>query len=64
MQDWDSTTGKAKFVFMCKLYTESVVNSDDPKMIYLLFIQVRPPRSRAAAMAVVVVAAHVSVMYT
>ena len=40
MQDWDSSTGKAKFVFMCKLYTETIVNSDDPKIIYLLFIQV------------------------
>ena len=39
MQEWDPT-GKAKFVYTCKLYTEALGMSDDPKMVYLLFIQV------------------------
>jgi hypothetical protein len=55
MQDWD-TLGKSKFVFMCKLYTESLGLSDDPKIVYLLYIQVTQcapsPRGRWAASAV------------
>lgn len=34
----------AKFVFQCKLYTDSIINSKDPKIIQMLFIQVRGGR--------------------
>ena len=34
----------AKFVFQLKLYTETLVNSKDPKVIHMMFIQVRTPR--------------------
>lgn len=40
MEEW-ATFGKAKFVFMVKLFTESLMSSDDPKVIYMQFIQVR-----------------------
>lgn len=39
MEEW-AMYGKAKFVFMCKLYTESIMSSDDPKVIYMQYIQV------------------------
>ena len=39
MEEW-ATFGKAKFVFMVKLFTESLMSSDDPKVIYMQFIQV------------------------
>ena len=31
----------AKFVFQLKLYTETIVNSRDPKIVHMMFIQVR-----------------------
>jgi hypothetical protein len=31
----------AKFVFQLKLYTETLVNSKDPKVVHMMFIQVR-----------------------
>jgi hypothetical protein len=40
MEEW-ATFGKAKFVFMLKLYTESIMSSDDPKVVYMQYIQVR-----------------------
>ena len=40
MEEW-ATYGKAKFVFMCKLFTESIMSSDDPKVVYMQYIQVR-----------------------
>lgn len=32
---------QAKFVFQLKLYTESILASKDPKIIHMMFIQVR-----------------------
>lgn len=31
----------AKFIFQCKLYTDTIIGSKDPKIINMLFIQVR-----------------------
>ena len=38
----------AKFVFQLKLYTEQLVNSKDPKVVNMMFIQVRGGGGRAA----------------
>lgn len=31
----------AKFIFQLKLYTETLVTSKDPKVIHMMFLQVR-----------------------
>lgn len=30
----------AKFIYQAKLYTDSAINSKDPKIVHMLFIQV------------------------
>ena len=40
MENWVDKP-QAKFVFQLKLYTETLVNSKDPKVIHMMFIQVR-----------------------
>jgi len=39
MENWMDKPN-AKFVFQLKLYTETLVNSKDPKVIHMMFIQV------------------------
>lgn len=39
----------AKFVFQLKLYTETMVTSKDPKVVNMMFIQVRSERGRGGA---------------
>ena len=47
MQDWvENDLEDAKFVYQCKLYTESILDSEDPKIVNMLFIQVRLSRLR------------------
>ena len=41
MESWVDKP-QAKFVFQLKLYTETLVASKDPKVIHMMFIQVRP----------------------
>ena len=41
MENWVDKP-QAKFVFQLKLYTETLVASKDPKVIHMMFIQVRP----------------------
>ena len=48
MEQWFDKP-EAKFVFQLKLYTETMVNSKDPKVINMLFIQVRVLAGRPSA---------------
>jgi hypothetical protein len=50
MEQWFDKP-EAKFVFQLKLYTETMVNSKDPKVINMLFIQVRVLAGRPSASA-------------
>jgi hypothetical protein len=47
MEGWKGKP-EAKFVFQCKLYTDSMIKSTDPKIVQLLFIQVRNTASPVA----------------
>jgi FERM central domain/WW domain len=38
MESWFGKP-EAKFIFVCKLYADSIINSKDPKIIHMLFIQ-------------------------
>lgn len=40
MEGWAGKP-EARFVFQCKLYTDGIIKSTDPKVVQLLFIQVR-----------------------
>jgi hypothetical protein len=40
MEDWFGKPD-AKFIFQAKLYTDTIINSKDPKVSTMLFIQVR-----------------------
>jgi hypothetical protein len=42
MESWFGKP-EAKFIYQCKLYTDSIINSKDPKIIHMVFIQVRTP---------------------
>jgi hypothetical protein len=48
MEGWKGKP-EAKFVFQCKLYTDSMIKSADPKIVHLLFIQVRATASALCA---------------
>ena len=39
MESWYEKPG-AKFIFQLKLYTETMVNSKDPRILHMIFIQV------------------------
>jgi hypothetical protein len=39
MQAWGDEHPDAKLVYKVKLFTESIIYSEDPKIIYMLFIQ-------------------------
>lgn len=41
LQSWGDEYPDAKLVYQVKLFTESIIQSEDPKIIYMLFIQVR-----------------------